>query len=104
MLEKDHVHLLSKFKQLKLVRSVHTAYYTYNNNYSYIAPSEVNNLVIDAVSNEVIDVLWDPPTRPNGILTHYTIIVFNEMTEFNFSTTVPASDYTEATVTGLRKN
>ena len=69
----------------------------------YIAPSEVNNLVIDVISNEIIDVLWDPPTRPHGILTHYTIIVFNEMTGFNFSTMVSASDYAEATITRLRK-
>ena len=63
----------------------------------------MNNVVVDVISDEIIDVLWDPPTRPNGILTYYTIIVFNEMTGFNFSTTVPASDYTETTVTGLRK-
>ena len=63
----------------------------------------MNNVVVDVISNEIIDVLWDPPIRPNGILTYYTIIVFNEMTAFNFSTAVPASDYTETTVTGLRK-
>ena len=71
--------------------------------YYYTAPSEVKNLAVDVISNEIIDVLWDPPTQPNGILTHYTVIVLNERTGFNFSTTVPASDYTEITVTGLRK-
>ena len=70
---------------------------------AHAAPSEVNNIVIDVISNEIIDVQWDPPSQPNGILTQYTIIVFNEMTGFNFSTTIPASDDTEATVTGLRK-
>lgn len=69
----------------------------------YIAPSEVSSVLIDVISNESIDVLWDPPTRPNGILTYYSVIVFNEMTGFNFSMTVPASEYTEITVTGLRK-
>lgn len=63
----------------------------------------MKNLAVDVISNETIDVLWDPPTQPNGILTYYTIIVLNERTGFNFSTTVPASDYTEITVTGLRK-
>ena len=63
----------------------------------------MKNLAVDVISNEIIDVLWDPPTQPNGILTHYTVIVLNERTVFNFSTTVPASDYTEITVTGLRK-
>ena len=71
--------------------------------FSRTVPSEVNNLVVDAISNEIIDVLWDPPTHPNGILTYYTITVFNEMTGFNFSRTLPASDFTETTVTGLRK-
>ena len=71
--------------------------------FSCTVPSEVNNLVVDVISNEIIDVLWDPPTHPNGILTYYTITVFNEMTGFNFSRTLPATDFTETTITGLRK-
>lgn len=67
------------------------------------APSKVNNLVIEVLSNTSIYILWDPPTRPNGILIYYNITVFNEMSGFNFSTEIPAFEEHEVIVTGLRK-
>ena len=62
----------------------------------------MNNIIIDAISNTSILVRWDPPTYPNGILTNYSIIVFNEATGFNF-TEIHSSDTSEVLVSGLRK-
>ena len=87
-----------RFEQLKIV--------SYNNpyiigiltDYTYTTvPSAVNNLVVDVIPDDSIILLWDPPTRPNGILTYYDVIVFNELTGFNFSTTIPALDEHEVT-------
>ena len=63
----------------------------------------MNNLVVDVISDASIVVLWDPPSRPNGIFTHYDVIMFNELSGFNFSTAIPAWDDHEVIVTGLSK-
>ena len=68
----------------------------------HVAPSRVNNVVVVATSNTSIIVRWDPPTNPNGILTNYSVFVFNNATEFNF-TKFASSDTQEASVSGLRK-
>ena len=64
------------------------------------APSQVNNVAIEVLSNNSILVKWDPPTRPNGVITYYDIIVFNERTGFNFSRAIHEQ---EVSVEGLRK-
>ena len=46
---------------------------------------------------------WDPPVYPNGILTNYDVIVFNRLTEFNFSGQINVSDAREMLVTELGK-
>lgn len=40
---------------------------------------------------------------PNGILTYYDVIVFNRLTEFNFSVQVNASDVRQVVVMELGK-
>ena len=44
-------------------------------------------LVVDVISNSSIVIRWDPPTRANGVLTNYTIIIHDivndSITEFN---------------------
>lgn len=68
----------------------------------YIAPSRVNNVVVIVTSNTSITVIWDPPMNSNGILTNYSVIVFNEATEFNFVDFV-SPDTQEVSASGLRK-
>ena len=67
------------------------------------APSQVNNVAIEVLSNTSIAVKWDPPSRPNGVITYYDIIVYNEHTGFNYSRAIHSTDEQEATVEGLRK-
>ena len=57
--------------------------------------------MVDAISDSSIQVQWGPPARANGILTDYTITVFNRETEFDFSTQVNASVAEVITVGGL---
>ena len=58
-------------------------------------------MVVDVISNSSIQVQWGPPARTNGILTHYTITVFNQETGFDFSSQINASDADVITVNGL---
>ena len=67
----------------------------------FTAPLEVTQVIIDVISDTSIQVQWGPPTQSNGILTHYTVVVFNELTSFNFSTQIDVSDADVLTVTGL---
>ena len=67
----------------------------------FTAPLEVTQVIIDVISDTSIQVQWGPPTQSNGILTHYTVVVFNELTSFNSSTQVDVSDADVLTVTGL---
>ena len=59
-------------------------------------------MVVDVISDSSIQVQWGPPARANGILTHYTVIVFNRETGFDFSTEVNTSAAEVITVPGLR--
>ena len=58
-------------------------------------------MIVDVINDSSIEVQWGPPTNTYGILTHYTISVYNELTEFNFSSRVNASDATVIPITGL---
>ena len=58
-------------------------------------------MVVDIISDNSIQVQWGPPARANGILTHYTVTVFNQETGFDFSSQINASDAEVITVTGL---
>ena len=66
-------------------------------------PSEVNHVVINVTSDSSILVQWDPPTYPNGILTFYDVIVFNILTNFNFSAQIDVLDTREVIVTEMGK-
>ena len=57
--------------------------------------------MVDVISDSHIQVQWGPPARANGILTHYTIVVFNQQTAFNFSSQVAASAAEVIIVPGL---
>ena len=61
----------------------------------------MTQVMVDVISDTSIQVQWGPPTQSNGILTHYTVVVFNELTSFNSSTQVDVSDADVLTVTGL---
>lgn len=67
----------------------------------YLAPQEVTQLAIDVISTTTILVRWGPPARANGILTYYSVIVFNEITGYNFSSQVDTMGDSEVTITGL---
>ena len=69
-----------------------------------VAPSRVNNVVIGVLTNSSITVTWNPPSAPNGILTNYDIIVFNELTGFYFLRTIHSLDEEVVTVEGLGNN
>ena len=56
--------------------------------------------MINVTSNTSILVQWDPPMHPNGILTYYDVIVFNKLTNFNFSAQIATR---ELALTGLGK-
>ena len=61
----------------------------------------VTQLIVDVISESSILVQWGPPEYSNGILTHYTVVVFNQLTEFNFTSRVDVLDANVITVTGL---
>ena len=67
------------------------------------APQEVTQLVVDVISNSSILVRWSPPAHTNGLLTYYTIVVFNKLTGYNFSSQVDSSsmDEEEVAISGL---
>jgi hypothetical protein len=67
-----------------------------------LAPKEVSQVVVDAISDSSIQVQWGPPARANGILTHYTITVFSRETGFDFSVQVNSLAAEVITVPGLR--
>ena len=66
-----------------------------------LAPQEVTQLVVDVISESSILVQWSPPARANGILTNYTVVVFNKITGYNFSSQVDAMSNGEITIPGL---
>ena len=66
------------------------------------APQEVSQMMVDVITDSSIQVQWGPPAQANGILTHYTVIVFNQETGFDFSTEVNTSAAEVITVPGLR--
>ena len=61
----------------------------------------MTQVIVDVISDTSIQVQWGPPTQSNGILTHYTVVVFNELTSFNISTQIDVSDADVLTITGL---
>ena len=67
----------------------------------YTAPQQVTQVIVNVISESSILVQWGPPERSNGILTHYTVVVFNQRTGFNFTSRVNALDANVITVTGL---
>ena len=68
----------------------------------YLAPQEVSQMMVDVISDSSIQVQWGPPTRANGILTHYTVAIFNQETGFDFSVQVNSSAAEVLTIPGLR--
>ena len=67
-----------------------------------LAPQEVTQLVVDVISDSSVIVRWSPPAHANGILTYYTVVVFNELTRYNFSSQVSLMDEREVSISGLR--
>ena len=67
----------------------------------YTAPQEVTQLMVDVINDSSIEIQWGPPARSNGILTHYSIEVFNQLTGFNFSSQVDILDADVIIVSGL---
>ena len=57
--------------------------------------------MVDVINDSSIEIQWGPPVRSNGILTHYSIEVFNKLTEFSFSSQVNALDAEVFIVNGL---
>ena len=59
--------------------------------------------MVDVLSDSSIQVQWGPPAWSNGILTHYTVIVFNQLTGYTFSSQVNPMDTEVVTVQNLSK-
>ena len=68
---------------------------------THVAPGRVTQLIVDVISNSIIQIQWGPPERPNGILTFYTIVVVNQQTGFIFTSEVDATDAEVVIVDGL---
>ena len=68
---------------------------------NFTAPQEVTQLMVDVLSDTSIQVQWGPPAQSNGILIHYTIIVFNQLTGYIFSSQVNPMDAEVVTVQSL---
>ena len=60
----------------------------------------MTQLVVDVISDSNILVRWDPPARANGILTYYTVVIFNKLTGYNFSSQISSIDE-EVSISGL---
>ena len=61
----------------------------------------MTRLVVDVTSDTSIHVQWSPPARANGILTYYTVVVFNTLTGYNFSSQVDSIEGEVETISGL---
>lgn len=59
--------------------------------------------MVDVLSDTSIQVQWGPPLQSNGILIHYTVVVFNQQTGYIFSTQVNPMDAEVITVQDLSK-
>ena len=59
-------------------------------------------MMVDIISDSSIQVQWGPPIQANGILTHYTVAIFNQETGFDFSVQVNSSAAEVLTIPGLR--
>ena len=47
------------------------------------APSAPTGVVVRVTSNSSLTVAWDPPTMPNGVLTNYTVRIYNVRNNYN---------------------
>ena len=50
----------------------HSLLYTHTHT-QCIAPSEPLNVLIRTNEENSVDVRWEPPSHPNGVITHYTV-------------------------------
>lgn len=66
-----------------------------------LAPQKVTQLVVRVISDNSVSVQWSPPVRANGILTYYSVLVFNKRAGYNSSSQVDANDDGEVTIHGL---
>ncbi len=46
------------------------------------APSVPTGVMVWVTSNSSLTVGWDPPTMPNGVLTNYTVRIYNLMNSY----------------------
>ena len=61
----------------------------------------MTQLVVDVVSDNSVIVRWSPPVHANGILTYYTVVVFNKQVGYNFSSQVNSLEDREVSISGL---
>ncbi len=61
-------------------------------------PSAVVNLTAEAISTTEIRVTWNPPTKPNGPISHY--VVFYAKGSTSQTGNISSSGYTQLTTTG----
>ena len=47
------------------------------------APSVPTGVMVQVTSNSSLTVGWDPPSMPNGVLTNYTVRIYNLMTNYS---------------------
>ena len=66
-----------------------------------LAPQKVTQLVVSVISDNSVRVQWSPPVRANGILTYYSVLVFNKRAGYNSSSQIDANDDGEVTIHGL---
>ncbi len=61
-------------------------------------PSAVVNLTAEAISSTEIRVTWNPPTKPNGPISHYVVYYLKGSTPQ--TGTISSSGYAQLTTTG----
>lgn len=68
------------------------------------APSMPTGVMVQVTSNSSLMVRWNPPTRPNGILTNYTVRIYNVMNNYYSEFSLHPYDTRSISVDDLGKN
>ena len=75
---------------------------------SVVVPTAPSSVLATAISKAEIDVIWQPPRRPNGIIARYDILYQPAMAVGNimFSVTLKGNfvNALQRTLTGLEEN
>ena len=66
-----------------------------------IAPEAPRNFTILDVTNTSVELSWDPPSDPNGIISNYTVLLVLHSTDTSIDSVVLPASMTESVFDGL---